>query len=283
MRMPEASNRALPSGCGGLRAARGVLLPLASLCLAAGPLGAQAEPEPDPPPTFLLVGAVLDFASQEPVEGARVRVEELQRIAVTDAEGIFYLDGLPPGSYTFETSRLGYVTISEISTVESGDVLIVNLLPDPIVLEGITATVSRMSRRRAAVPSAVRSFDRTALSRSAAPSIAQFLSERAGLRLVPCEGAAGDIVRLDEETRPPPIESGWVCDGSRGRPSRLQLYVDEMPSPHQIDWLEIWNPSDFEQAEYYPSLRMVRLYTQAFMERLARGQATLGPIWIFSR
>lgn len=182
---------------------------------------------------------------------------------IADSTGAFFFD-LLPGTYTFETSRIGYTSMVEPSLVEEGNALIVRLLPRPILLEGITATVSRMERRRRSAPTRVFAFEGAALGTSASPSLRRFLQERAGVAMITCPGADFAL--------------GRACVLSRGRPSSLRIYLDEVPMTASAFALLEYRPSDFEIVEYYAGSRMLRLYTSTFIEHVAGGGGLISAI-----
>lgn len=55
-----------------------------------------------------LTGIIVDEGSDEPIEGATVFLEDLRRMATTNALGRFTIPSLPPGTVAMEVTRLGY-------------------------------------------------------------------------------------------------------------------------------------------------------------------------------
>jgi TonB-dependent receptor len=79
--------------------------------------GSQAESGiPLPPGNCVVTGEVSDATSLNPIAGAFVDVIGTGRTAQTDASGKFRIDGLPPGTYTLEATKLGYFTETSVVT-----------------------------------------------------------------------------------------------------------------------------------------------------------------------
>jgi hypothetical protein len=101
------------------------------LCLGSLTLNAQ-EPAPTAPTapttptgrtsgTGVLTGTVLDGDLREPLIGAVVKVDKLERATQTDAEGRYRIEGIPQGTYSVRASYLGYRTAIQFEIrIESG-------------------------------------------------------------------------------------------------------------------------------------------------------------------
>lgn len=77
-----------------------------------------------------LAGMVVNQETEEPIEGANLRIDGSERSAVTDANGFFYFLNLPVGIYTLNANKEGYIlqeTAAEACNAEGG-------IPDPIVI-----------------------------------------------------------------------------------------------------------------------------------------------------
>ena len=62
-------------------------------------------------PTHKIKGTVIDKASRQPLEFINVLILGLGRGAVTDAEGHFNIQEVPPGIYRLQASAVGYKTV----------------------------------------------------------------------------------------------------------------------------------------------------------------------------
>lgn len=84
-------------------------------------------------------------ADGEPLSGARVSVQGIGIIALTDAAGTARIDDLQPGARTLEVHYLGYAPASVAVDVVAGERLTIDLiLPvQPVALAPVTATARR--------------------------------------------------------------------------------------------------------------------------------------------
>ena len=120
-------------------------------------LGVQTSPSSGQDTTHVqLIGEVRDVSSEEPIAAIAVKILELGRIEVTDRNGFFAFDSIPPGVWTFEASGFGYATNVEASEIGSRSLLLIRLQPAPVELEGLyVSVVQGLVRRRMAAPSRV--------------------------------------------------------------------------------------------------------------------------------
>jgi hypothetical protein len=208
---------------------------------------------------FRLSGRVVDKATGAPVHTAVIRFEDLQRAVVADSLGRFVLEKMPAGTHYVEIARLGYEgTMEYVQIIADHDSMFVALVPQPLVLEAVTAISDRLANRRNRHPSFVRAFDTKRLA-TANVSLKQFLTANAA-PLTTCP--AGRSRSIDEN-----------CVIARGDYRQLRVYLNELlvvGAP-----LDLYYPHEFELVEYYPSQTAVRLYTTAFLERVAKGKAFL--------
>jgi iron complex outermembrane recepter protein len=84
------------------------------LLLVAGPVLAQGQlftdgDDPDQDCGLTLSGKVLDHDSREPLIGATIYIEELQRGTLSDEYGNYHFHHLCRGSYTLKVTYIGYV------------------------------------------------------------------------------------------------------------------------------------------------------------------------------
>jgi hypothetical protein len=208
---------------------------------------------------FRVSGRITDKASGAPVQTAVIRFEDLQRAVVTDSMGRFVMEKMPKGTHYAEVSRLGYVPEMEfVQVIADHDSLFVALIPQPLVLEAVTAISNRLERRRNRMPSMVRAFDTKRLATSTV-DLKQFLTSYAA-PITACP--VGRTRGMDDN-----------CVIARGNYRPLRVYLNEMPmfgAP-----LELYYPGEFELVEYYQASNTIRLYTTAFLERVAKGKAHL--------
>lgn len=243
------------------------------------PIVGQVAPEPRTESTLpgvasrLVTGTIRDANTQSALPGARIRIDELRRGTLSDDFGRFMIDDVEPGLHVITVERYGYASAEgTIDTrPESGAVLEIELLPKPVMLDGLTVVTdrlelmeARLSSRRNAVPYSSRAFDQDRLVRSSARDMLDFLAVDASLSPVRC--GAGRI--------------GSWCVVRRGRPVEPRVYIDEAPVIGGLDQLQSYQPHDLYLIEVYSLGQEIRAYTHQFMERMARRPVALIPIGV---
>lgn len=204
-----------------------------------------------------LAGRVVEMGSGRPLAGAEVYLPDLDRWVVTNEAGDFRVTGLPEGTQRVKVGQLGYRAYEGDLAVGTGETLRVELWPDPVVLQGLTAQVDRMKARRNALGYTTRVSDRSRLS--TATSVEQAVRSM-GEMLTYC--GLGDYCLL-----------------RRGRYVRPTVYIDERPA-FGFEELRTYDPAELHTIEVIGH-SMIRAYTVSFMDRLARGQVALFPVLYF--
>lgn len=99
-------------------------------------------------PTHKIKGTVIDKASRQPVEFINVLILGLGRGAVTDAEGHFNIQEVPPGIYRLQASAVGYKTVLTPEYIVSTKDLTIQIETEENLteLEGVTVTASPFRR-----------------------------------------------------------------------------------------------------------------------------------------
>lgn len=118
-----------------------LFLLLLLLVLVPGQLAAQRRAE------GALVGQVVDAESREPIEGALVTLEGLERSAISNTLGRFAISSVRLGLVTVRIERLGYATSTGEVDIGGGEITetVVYLATEAIAVDPIVVT----SRRRA--------------------------------------------------------------------------------------------------------------------------------------
>ena len=98
--------------------------------------------------TGRLVGRLRDARSHRPVAAAAVSVTGRREEVQSNRRGHFVLSGLPVGAYELSIRHLGYAPVTHTVTVTRGHTteVDVRMSPDPVVLEPLVATVTRIRR-----------------------------------------------------------------------------------------------------------------------------------------
>mgnify|MGYP001134846084 FL=1 len=115
---------------------------LVGALLAATPVvGAQEMEEREP----VLVGKVVDATTGRPLLGAFVHLEGENWGVVSDPDGLFRLPGVSSSvTLSIGVEQLGYVDLVEtLAFPEEGEMAILALTPDPILLEGLQVVMDR--------------------------------------------------------------------------------------------------------------------------------------------
>jgi hypothetical protein len=95
-------------------------------------------------PTHKIKGTVIDKASRQPLKFINVLILGLGRGAVTDAEGHFNIQEVPPGIYRLQASAVGYKTVLTPEYIVSTKDLTIQIETEENLteLEGVTVTAS---------------------------------------------------------------------------------------------------------------------------------------------
>lgn len=212
-----------------------------------------------------LRGQVFDQLTGQPLHGAFVASAGSDTGVLTDESGMFTLRvARSSTAYALSVENLGYVDTQfaiDAAEAESG-AIVMRIEPNPVVLEGFRVLADRFQRRRRAAAVSARAFDRTALLHSTAFDAAEHVQFQSGVSFTPCAGT------LDR------------CVLSRGRRVRPVVYIDEVRAIGGLDQLATYRPQDLYLLEVYARGRMIRAYTEWFMERHAE-RGRLFPLPIF--
>ena len=116
----------------------------------------------------------------EPVENALVRIEGTELGTLTNAEGIYRLDGVPPGPQVLRVERIGFATARARITFPTEGFLVrdVELSWSALEMEGITVTADATGRARGELGTAT-VIEQEAIEHQTATSLAGVLELRA--------------------------------------------------------------------------------------------------------
>lgn len=250
--------------------------------LLAAPLAAQQPTAPAQASRRLEVaGHVLDATTNEPLVGAVVRLTDGGALAVTDTAGAFVLRSVPTGSHPWQISRLGYATWIEDVEADAEEEYTIRLLPRPQVLEGLTVVADRLSSRRATSGMTVDVLEHGEIVRTAGSDLYTYVQTRLGIPLVGCsnaEPANRRQARPDAQAVNNPEEVEKNCAWIRGNRVQIDVYIDEERATDGLTQLHATPPSDIHSIEVYSNGSMIRVYTEAFIQRAAKDGLTLLPL-----
>lgn len=240
-----------------------VLLALAMAAPAhAQDTGQQNVPSP-PPGAGMVLGRVVDAATNAPLAGVQVRMSALQRSVLTDADGVFSVRGLNAGDHTVLVSRIGYRTLVSVWRVATeGLELEVRLEPEPLMLEAIQVQSRRFDRRLRSSATVVRGFAADELRMSAHSDARSFIRSRMALASSSC----GALAR--------PSDGPQDCVLVRGGPVRTCVIVDERPAFGGWAELELYRPQELFRVDVLGGGRVVQVYTAHYVAQMSRGKWT---------
>ncbi len=250
------------------------LLVTTTLLLGA-PGGARAQdppfaavPEPDTT-LFTLVGRVADMSTGLPIIAAVIKFPDLERIAYSNLDGEFELEDFPAGEWHLIIEQLGYHTSETEAALAPGNEVLVHLRPDPVALEGFrvrTRSERLLDERSRKVPYRVTTLGPDIFSEAIQVDPASIFRGRSDAAIVPCD-------RRDT------IESQTPgCMWYRGNIVRLDVYMDEGLLLGGMEELSMYMPEDIHSMEWIRHMKMLRVYTHRFVEKLDDSRISLTPL-----
>ncbi len=126
-----------------------------------------------------LRGEVIQSATNEPIPGASVLIEELNRGAATDADGQFEIPGIPAGTYTLVVRSVGYETIQLEYNHPTDELLTIELRTGMVRGEDVIVTSSPIGRNIQYQPA--QALNAEMLQQKAAPSLGEMLDGSPGV------------------------------------------------------------------------------------------------------
>jgi hypothetical protein len=227
-----------------------------------------------------LRGQVIDAANGQPIAAAVIEVLPRHEQAITDAQGRFTLR-TSLGDHTIMADALGFgATLNPVSIGDASVEVQIALDKDPVLLQGIVATASRLESRRRGYPYTVRAMNTTQIASSGAPNMEILVKERLGVYFTDCSpftsgGALATSPRYD------PFSGGYKsCVYSRGGSISSAVYVDEVRMPDS-GALALYSPQDVAGVEVFHNGEQIRVYTRWFMEWAARTNFSPLPLSVF--
>ena len=237
--------------------------------------GSAQEPEPDDA-RVTIMGVVYDVVTGTAIPTAAVSLENGRQGVLTDDQGIFRLEEVEAGPQLLVVTQFGYQKRAVAATItpESSGMMQVALTPRPIMLAGVTATVenvtemeARLRFRRRAAGFSTQAYDRQELFRAMSGTPLDFLNQRTLVRVVTC----------------PPGALSSRCVYRRGYAIEPWVYVDEALAWGGLDELETYAVSDIYLMEVFSWGSEIRVYTNQFMEQMARKPIMPIPLNLWTR
>jgi len=113
-----------------------------------------------------LTGTVRSAADESPVSSASVRVTgDRGTTAFTDANGRFRLEGVPVGATRLRVERIGYQSREVSITLDGASPrqVDIDLVPEPLLLQGLVVSASGELQRRVETPASISRIDADAI------------------------------------------------------------------------------------------------------------------------
>ncbi|HEX2202218.1 MAG TPA: carboxypeptidase-like regulatory domain-containing protein [Longimicrobium sp.] len=220
---------------------------------------------------FRVTGEVVDATTGKSLADVWISVADSRRAVTTGDDGVFALGNLPAGAYKLRVDAFGYQQVETDVTLGGGDVALgrLELTPDPVLLEAVSATLDRFKARRLGTGQDVRTVERNDFRFSNYPTALDFLIQR--FALIP----AGGVSCSD------PVSATAAAGGCfliRGQATRPVVWIDERPAPGGLEELASYYPTDLHSVELYSGGRMIRVYTSGFMRIAARSSYRPRPL-----
>jgi putative mxcH len=172
--------------------------------------------------TAELSGKITDKATQKPLIGADIYLKELKKGANADAQGNYYLKGIPEGNYTIIGSYLGYQTFSRKIYLKGQERLDISLKEQAEEISGVTVSGKSIAHQKKEESMPVTVIDMSNM-RGTVSNVQDILAKTVGVTLR-TSGGVGSSSRISVR-------------GLEGK--RIGFFIDELPMTEQTDYLDI--------------------------------------------
>ena len=172
--------------------------------------------------TAELSGKITDKATQKPLIGADIYLKELKKGANADAQGNYYLKGIPEGNYTIIGSYLGYQTFSRKIYLKGQERLDISLKEQAEEISGVTVSGKSIAHQKKEESMPVTVIDMSNM-RGTVSNVQDILAKTVGITLR-TSGGVGSSSRISVR-------------GLEGK--RIGFFIDELPMTEQTDYLDI--------------------------------------------
>src|SRR5688572_13606702 len=198
-----------------------------------------------------ITGRVTDAASNRPLPGVQVFIPATGIGNITDQDGRYLLQNVPPGQVTVTAQLVGFKQAETRATVTVGQVATANLelTETAIQLEQLVVTGAGVATQRKKLGNTIAAIDASKASTAAVTDVSQMLAAREpGVQVLPSGGYTGEGARirirgsssLSQLNEPVIYVDGIRMDRNavnfapQGNPSKL----DDIP-PESIERIEI--------------------------------------------
>lgn len=186
----------------------------------------------------IIAGRVLDQSTGEPLPGANVQILGTLRGASADAQGLFRIDGVPPGTYSVRGSMIGYksVTVTDVKVLPNRTkVVTIRLAETTIEFDPIVVLAGKSKQRLDQAPVSISVVSSRDIERRNAVNLIEALETAPGINFI------GDQINIRGST-------GFTF----GAGNKVLLLLDGVPvyasDTGQFNW-DMLPPLDIEQIE----------------------------------
>ncbi len=172
--------------------------------------------------TAELSGKITDKSTQKPLIGADIYLKELKKGTNADAQGNYYLKGIPEGNYTVIGSYLGYQTFSKKIYLKGQERLDISLKEQAEEISGVTVSGKSIAHQKKEESMPVTVIDMSNM-RGTVSNVQDILAKTVGVTLR-TSGGVGSSSRISVR-------------GLEGK--RIGFFIDELPMSEQTDYLDI--------------------------------------------
>lgn len=206
-----------------------------------------------------ITGTVTDGQSEETIPGVNVAIQELQQGAVTDSEGVYLIENIPPGTYTLRASFVGYDAFETEVTVEPDQRITQNieLSPGAVGLDEVVVTGYGEEQTAAELTGSVSNVSEEEIEGVPVQSTEQLLQGRtAGVQVSATSGNPGAGFSIDVRGDGS-INAGsrplYVVDGVQMSFDANSYLTDRTP-------LNAINPGDIESIQVLKDAAAAAIY-----------------------
>lgn len=146
-----------------------------------------------------ITGRVTDAAAQRPLSDVQVRVVGTPRGALTDANGVYTIPGVPAGNVQVRAQRIGYAPGNQTVSVSNNTTATANftLATAATALEQVVVTATGETQRKRETPHTVATVNVDSIDKAAVANFSQLLSSRApGVTVQEAGGTTGSGSRV---------------------------------------------------------------------------------------
>lgn len=230
-----------------------------------------------------LTGQITDAETGEPLIGATVYIESINRGTQSDVDGNYTITGVDAGTYTVSYRYVGYVTVNEVVEIGSGTVTRnVELSVDVVGLDEFVVSGYAVQQKREVTGSisTVSSQDLENVSLQNTESLLQ--GRAAGVNITTTSGNPGGAFRVNirgNGSINAATEPLYIVDG-------VQISFAQLSGQASTSPLNTLNPSDIESIEVLKDAASAAIYgaqAAAGVVIITTKDGTAGPTQITAR